>query len=175
MLWEGCTIFKESTKIPCRGESEGGGQALAFRVARCRTRSLVDIRSGPVRARRGSPGTRMGPYLSRTPIRVHRVIRQGSSGPVGPYRLKSGFRRVSVRTPIWHDKPRQASTGHSTVPYRCTTKIRTPQGPYGSPTGPLGPRRDPTGPRRPAGGTVGPRFIGAPRFGAPMRPSLLSA
>ena len=38
---------------------------------------------GPVRARRGSSGTRMGPYLSRTPIRVHRVIRQGPSGPIG--------------------------------------------------------------------------------------------
>ena len=41
---------------------------------------------GPVRARRGSSGIRMGPYLSRTPIRVHRVIRQGSSGPVGSHR-----------------------------------------------------------------------------------------
>ena len=41
---------------------------------------------GPVRARRGPSGIRMGPYLSRTPIRVHRVIRQGSSGPVGTYR-----------------------------------------------------------------------------------------
>ena len=130
---------------------------------------------GPVKARRGSSGTRMGPYLSRTPIRVHRVFRQGSSGPVGPYRPKSGLRGVSVRTPIWHDSPRQGLTGRSTVPYRCTTKIRTPQGPQCSPTGRQGPRRDPTGPRRPAGGTVGPRFIGAPRFGAPMRPSLLSA
>ena len=48
---------------------------------------------GPVRARRGSSGTRMGPYLSRTPIRVHRVFRQGSSGPVRPYRIPTGFRR----------------------------------------------------------------------------------
>ena len=44
------------------------------------------VPSGPVRARRGSSGTRMGPYLSRTPIRVHRVFRQGSSGPVGSRR-----------------------------------------------------------------------------------------
>ena len=142
--------------IPGGASQRGGGQAPAFRVARCRTRSLVDIRLGPVGSRQGSSGLvgdRMGPYLSRTPIRVHRVFRQGSSGAVGPYRLKSGFRRVSVRTPIWHDKPRQASTGHSTVPYRCTTKIRTPQGPYSIPTGCLGPRRDPMGPRRPAGGT----------------------
>ena len=41
---------------------------------------------GPVRSRRGSSGTRMGPYLSRTPIRVHPVFRQGSSGPVGSRR-----------------------------------------------------------------------------------------
>ena len=41
---------------------------------------------GPVRSRQGSSGTRMGPYLSRTPIRVHPVFRQGSSGPVGSRR-----------------------------------------------------------------------------------------
>ena len=41
---------------------------------------------GLVRARRGSSGTCMGPYFSRTPIRVHRVFRHGSSGAVGPYR-----------------------------------------------------------------------------------------
>ena len=130
---------------------------------------------GPIRARRGSSGTRMGPYLSCTPIRVHQVFRQGSLGPVRPYRLKSGFRRLSVGTPIWHNRPRRGLTDHSTVPYPCTTEIRTLQGPYGGPRGRRGPRRDPTGPRRPAGGTVGPCFIGAPRFGAPMRPSLLSA
>ena len=49
---------------------EGGGQAPAFRVARCLTRSLVDIRLGPIGSRQGSSGTRMGPYLSRTPIRA---------------------------------------------------------------------------------------------------------
>ena len=153
----------------------GGGQAPAFRVARCQTRSHVDGRLGPVGARQGSSATPSGQYLSRTPIRVHRVFRQGSSGAVGPYRLKSGFRRVSVGSPIWHDRPRRGLTGRSTVPYWYATKIRTLQGPYGSPTGRQGPRWDPTGPRRPAGGTVGPRFTGAPRFGGPMRPSLLSA
>ena len=44
---------------------------------------------GPVRARRGSSGIRMGPYLSRTPIRVHPVFRQGSSGPIGSRRAIS--------------------------------------------------------------------------------------
>ena len=150
--------------IPGGTSQRGGGQAPAFRVARCRTRSLVDIRLGPVGSHQGSSETRMGPYLSRTPIRVHRVFHQGSPGAVGPYRPKSVFRRVSVRTPIWHDKPRQASTGHSTVPYRCTTKIRTPQGPYSSPRAPAAGRRHRRTP-----------FHRSSRFGAPMRPSLLSA
>ena len=64
---------------------------------------------------------------------------------------KSGFRRVSVGALIWQHRPRQGLTDHSTVPYRCTTKIRTSQGPYGSPTGRRKPHRDLTGPRRPVG------------------------
>ena len=149
----------------------GGGQAPAFRVGTGQMLTSAWVPLGPVRARRGSSGTRMGPYLSRTPIRVHRVFRQGPSGAIGPYRPQSGFLRVFIRTPIWHDRPRQASADHSTVPYRCTTKIRIPQGPYGSPMGPLEPRRDATGHRRPRRTCL----TGAPRFGVPMRPSLLSA
>ena len=61
---------------------------------------------GPVSARRATLGTRMGPYLSRTPIQVHRVICQGSSGPIGPYRLKSG----SVGSRQNHDLAQQAPT-----------------------------------------------------------------
>ena len=38
------------------------------------------------------PGSRVGPYISRTPIRDSRVIRRGSSGPVGSYRVPTGFR-----------------------------------------------------------------------------------
>ena len=72
-----------------------------------------------------------------------------------------GFRRVSVGTLIWHDGTRQGSTGRSTFPYRCMIDVRTHTGPYGVPTGPLGRRQDPMGPRRTAGGTVGPRLIGA--------------
>ena len=41
---------------------------------------------GPVRSHWGSSGTGLGHYLSRTPIRVHRVIRQGSSGRIGSRR-----------------------------------------------------------------------------------------
>ena len=48
------------------------------------TSGLVPL--GPLRARGGSSATRMDPYLSRAPIRVHLVFRQGQSGPVGTYR-----------------------------------------------------------------------------------------
>ena len=51
---------------------------------------------GPKRARQGPVWSRMGPYISRTPIRDSRVIRRGSSGPVGPYRVPTGFRRNPV-------------------------------------------------------------------------------
>ena len=39
--------------------------------------------------------------------------------------------------------------------------VRTHVAPYGVPMGLRGPRRDTTDPQRTAGGTVGPRFIGA--------------
>ena len=39
--------------IPGGTSQRGGGQAPAFRVARCRTRSLVDIRLGPVGSHQG--------------------------------------------------------------------------------------------------------------------------
>ena len=48
---------------------------------------------GPKRARQGPVWSRMGPYISRTLIRDSRVIRQGPSGPVGSYRVPTGFRR----------------------------------------------------------------------------------
>ena len=64
---------------------------------------------GPVKARRGSSGTRMGPYLSRTPIRVHRVIRQGSSGPVGTYRPhRPKFGQVQKHQ-IWSEMGREST------------------------------------------------------------------
>ena len=50
----------------------------------------------PVGARQGSVGSRMVVYISRTPIRDSRVIRQGPSGPVGPYRVSTGFRRNPI-------------------------------------------------------------------------------
>ena len=36
---------------------------------------------------------RMVPHISHTPTQDSRVIRQGSSGPVGPYWDPTGFRR----------------------------------------------------------------------------------
>ena len=64
---------------------------------------------GPVRARQGSSRTRMGPYLSRTPIRVHRVIRQGSSGPVGTYRPnRPKFGQVQKHQ-IWSEMGREST------------------------------------------------------------------
>ena len=64
---------------------------------------------GPVRARRASSGTRMGPYLSRTPIRVHRVIRQGASGPVGTYRPhRPKFGQVQKHQ-IWSEMGREST------------------------------------------------------------------
>ena len=48
---------------------------------------------GPVKSYRGTSGSCMGPYMSRTPIRISRVIRQIPSGPVGSYWVPTGFRR----------------------------------------------------------------------------------
>ena len=55
----------------------------------------------------------------------------------------------------------QGTSWSRMVPYWCTIDVRTHTGHSGVPTGPLGACRDPTGPRRTAGGTVGPRLIGA--------------
>ena len=93
----------------------------------------------------------------KTPlIRDSRVIRQGSSGPIGPYRVPTGFRGNPVLA-------RQGSTDRSTVLYRCTIHVRTPWARHGAPTGPPGPRRDPTDPRRTAGG---PQLL--PGLGGPQ-------
>ena len=58
---------------------------LNNRFSASQAKPRPDICLGPVGSRQGSSGIRMGPYLSRTLIRVHRVIRQGPSGPVGTY------------------------------------------------------------------------------------------
>ena len=50
--------------IPGGASQRGGGQAPAFRVARYLTRSLVDVRVGPVGSRQGSWGLVGDPYGS---------------------------------------------------------------------------------------------------------------
>ena len=103
----------------------GGGQAPAFRVARCRTRSLVDIRLGPAGSRQGWSGTHMGPYLSRTPIRVHRVIRQGSSGPVGNIGQSSVRSKNIKYGPKWVENRPFAPKQRPNEPNRLSGPIRT--------------------------------------------------
>ena len=85
--------------IPGGASQRGVVRLRCFRVARCRTQSGVKLDGlgwvplGPVRVRQGPVWFRLGPYISRTLIRDSRVIRQGSSGPIGPYRVLTGFRR----------------------------------------------------------------------------------
>ena len=67
--------------IPGGASQRGGGQAPAFRVARCQTRSLVDIRLGPVWVRQvpsGLVGARRGPVWVRISV-VHRYGSMESS------------------------------------------------------------------------------------------------
>ncbi len=108
-----------------RARAKGGGRRLAFRVARCWTPLWVRVewlRLGRDRARRGPVGFRMGQKIDRGPIRDSRVIRQSSSGPVGPYRVPTGFHRNPVLAP-------QDPTRRSNDPYWCTMMY----GPYGNP------------------------------------------
>ena len=51
---------------------------------------------GPKRARQDPVWSCMGPYISHTQIPDNRVIRRGSSGPVGLYRVPTGFCRNPV-------------------------------------------------------------------------------
>ena len=122
------------------------------------------VRPGPVGSRQG-PGGPVGTPWHAQGVRTSIVHRYGTvERPVEPRRVPSCQIRVPTETrpnPIWPDGTRQGSTDRSTLLYRCTIDVRTHTGPSGVPTGPPGPRRDPTGPRRTAGGTVGPRFIGA--------------
>ena len=72
---------------PWGREPEGGGVRLRRSVSHVvghghmLTSDRVPL--GHVGARQGPTGVRMGPDLGRTPIRVHQVIRQGPSAPVG--------------------------------------------------------------------------------------------
>ena len=129
---------------------------------------------GPVGARRGSSGTRMGPYLSRTLIRVHRVIRQGSSGPIGSRRdISATSAKVPVRSknikfgPKWVENQPFGSKQRPNEPNRLSGPIRTtPEAKNGQKsdfsrkTAPRGPRRTSAAPLTPIGAGRGLRSIG---------------
>ena len=90
------------------------------------------VPSGPVGVRRGSLGTRMGPDLSRTLIRVHRVIRQGSSGPIGSRRdISATSAKVPVRSknikfgPKWVENQPFGSKQRPNEPNRLSGPIQT--------------------------------------------------
>ena len=95
-------LVARGDSIPGGASQRGGGQAPMFQ---CRTLSrpsgvrldgLGWVPLGPVRVRQGPVWSRIHPYMSRTLIRDNRVIRQGSSGPVAPCRVPTGFRRNTV-------------------------------------------------------------------------------
>ena len=120
----------------------GGGRAPAFSVARCQTPSGVRVEAlgwvplGLKWARQGPVWSRMGPYISRTSIRDSRVIRRGSSGPVGSYRVPTGFRRnpdLARRDPTRLDGSLDCPVSvHDSCmdPYGT---LRRPHGPSGGP------------------------------------------
>ena len=99
--------------------------------------------------RRGSTDRSTGPYRCtidvRTPWARHGVPtgppgpRQGSSGPVGPYRVPTGFRRnpdLARRTPTGLDGSLDCPVSvhdSCTDPYGT---FRRPHGPSGGPSGP---------------------------------------
>ena len=121
-----------------RTSQKGGGLAHAFRVARCRTRSGVRIDG-------------LG-LASQVPSgHVSRVIRQIQSGPVGSYRVPTGFRRnpdLAQRDPTGLDGSLDC---YVSVHDRCTDPLgtpRRPQGPSGGSSGPNGPSADPRRHRR---------------------------
>ena len=108
------------------------------------------VRRGPVGSRRASRRpvrTLEGPVWVRTSI-VHRYGTVERS--VKPCRVLSCQIRVQMETrrnTIWLDRTRRALADHSTVPYQCTTDIRT--GRYGTMTYPAGTQQDPTQPMKP--------------------------
>ena len=89
------------------------------------------VRWGSIGSRRGlggPGGLPDGPVLVRTSI-VHRY---GTvERPFEPCQVPSCQNRVPTETrwkPMWPDGTRRAPTDHSTVPYWCTTDIRTQRG-----------------------------------------------
>ena len=90
------------------GASQGGGQAPAFRVARCRAQSLRTSGWVPSGLVGGSLETRMGPYPSRTRSIESSVVAHRAPSSHTPVLAKvgdlSGFHQN-------HDSARQALSG----------------------------------------------------------------
>ena len=100
---------------------------------------------GLKRAHQGPVWSCMSPIFSRTLIQDSQVIRQCSSGPVGPYWVPTGFRRnlhLARRVPTRLDGSLDCPVS---VHDRCTDPLGTPRrphGPSGAPSGPNGPPAD---------------------------------
>ena len=113
---------------PWGHEPEGGGQAPAFRVARCRTRSLVDIRLGPAGSVR-LVEARRGPVW----VRILVIHRYGSiESSVGARRVPSGhIGQSSVRSqnikygPKWVENRPFGPKQRPNEPNRLSGPIRT--------------------------------------------------
>ena len=87
-------------------------------------------------------GTSWGPVWVRTSI-VHQYgTVKRSVEPCGVLLCQIEVPTEAHRNPIWPDRTRRALTDHSTVPYQCTTDVRTL-------TYTDGTRRDPTQPIKP--------------------------
>ena len=117
----------DTSGLDCANRSCGPpkpGRLLLSGVRRCRRRSA--------RSRRG-PGGPVGPPECPVWVRTSIVHRYGTAErPVEPRQVPSCQNRVPTETrqnPIWPERTRRASTDNSTVPYWCTTDIRTHTGP----------------------------------------------
>ena len=75
----------------------GGGQAPAFHVARCQTRSLVDIRLGPIGSHQGSLGLVGDPYGSVSYSYTNTGPSSLASGLVGGRRAISAISAKSAK------------------------------------------------------------------------------
>ena len=161
--------------IPGGASQRGGGQAPAFRVARCQTRSLVDIRLGPVGPRQGSSGLVGDPYGSVW-VRILVVHRYGSiESSVRARRVPSGhighIGQSSVRSqnikygPKWVENRPFGPKQRPNEPNRLSGPIRTtPEAKNGKnknklkENGPRRPRRTSAAPLTPIGAGRGLRI-----------------
>ena len=82
--------------IPGRTSQKGGWSGTDVSVSRVVGPSQGSGLMGLVGSRQGPIWSSMGPFFNCTPIQDSQVIHQGSSGPFGPYRVLTRFRRNPV-------------------------------------------------------------------------------